>query len=662
MFRSILLLGAASTALICASAPSWAQPHAPAVESVVVTATPLAGANLATIPSKVDADEIMHQGGSSLADSLSNIPGVSSTGFAAGASRPIIRGMDANRVRILEDGTSSSDASDIGPDHGVPIDPISTRSIEVVRGAGTLRYGSQAIGGVVNAINNRIPLTLPDKPSGEVQAAYDSVSDAGQGAALGDISVGQFAIHADGFYRHTDNYDTPLGQQANSFFRGDGLSLGSSYFFGDNSRVGAAVVHYDAKYGVPSDVTFINMRQTKYLLGSSLDLGDDLFKTLNINGSYGNYSHEEIDPTNNNEIGSTFKNKEFDGRAETLLGAIGPLSSSAVGIEIQNRQFSALGEGADYLQPTITQNYAAFLFTEMPVGDRLHLQGSGRVEAVQLDGTPFTGIHTTRGFTPLSVAIGGLFDLTDEIKLGLTGASTARAPAQTELFARGPHDGPQTFETGNPNLKMERANSLEGTVRLRFKEFTFDGSAYMTSFNNYVYGALTGRNCDDAGTCAFGSAGDLRELNYVQQSANFRGLEGKAVYDLWHTSDGVLQATALADYVRATLTGGVNAPRIPPWRAGGGLNWESEAFDAGFQVIRVGDQNDPGQFDTSTPGYVSVDAQIEWRPFANNRKIEIALIGHNLADEVVRNAASLNKDLVVLPGRSIRLALRYTTD
>jgi len=281
---------------------------------------------------------------------------------------------------------------------------------------------------------------------------------------------------------------------------------------------------------------------------------------------------------------------------------------------------------------------------------------------VQIEGTPFTGLKTSRGFTPLSAAIGGLFDLTEEIKLGLTGSSTARAPAQTELFASGPHDGPQTFETGDPNLKMERANSLEGTVRLRFSEFTFDGSIYTTSFDNYVYGALTGRNCDDAGSCAFGSPDELRELNYVQQSANFRGLEGKAAYDLFHTQNGVLQLTALADYVRATLSGGVNVPRIPPWRAGGGLEWQSETFDAGFQVIRIGDQNDPGQFDTSTPGYVSVDAQLSWRPFPENSKIEIALIAHNLADEVVRNAASLNKDLVVMPGRNIRLALRYATD
>ena len=662
MFRSILLSSVA--VIFTFPVPAWSQAHAPGVESIVVTATPLAGANLATIPTQVDADQILHQGGSSLADALSNIPGVSSTGFAAGASRPIIRGMDANRVRILENGTSSSDASDIGPDHGVPIDPISTRSIEVVRGAGTLRYGSQAIGGVVNAINNRIPLTLPDKPSGEAQAAYDSVSDAGQGAVLGDLPIGNYVFHTDGFYRHTDNYDTPLGPQANSFFRGDGFSLGSSYFFGkdSDSRVGAALVHYDSKYGVPSDVTFINMRQTKLLTGSSLNLGDGLVKTLNIDGSYGNYSHEEIDPTNGNTVNATFKNKEFDGRAEALLGTIGPLTNSALGIEIQNRQFSALGDAANYLLPTLTQNYAGFLFTEMPVGQRLHLQASSRIETVQIEGTPFTGLRTSRGFTPLSAAIGGLFDLTDEIKLGLTGSSTARAPAQTELFARGPHDGPQTFETGDPNLKMERANSLEGTVRLRFPEFTFDGSIYTTSFDNYVYGALTGRNCDDAGSCAFGSADELRELNYIQKSANFRGLEGKAVYDLWHVEGGVLQVTALADYVRATLSGGVNVPRIPPWRAGGGLEWQSEAFDAGFQVIRVGAQNNPGQFDTSTQGYVSVDAQLSWRPFPENSKIEIALIARNLADEVVRNAASLNKDLVVMPGRNIRLALRYATD
>jgi iron complex outermembrane receptor protein len=449
--------------------------------------------------------------------------------------------------------------------------------------------------------------------------------------------------------------------QPNSFFRGDGVSLGSSYFFGNNSRVGAAFVHYDSKYGVPSDTTYIDMRQTKLLTGASLGLGgeNDLFQVLNFTGSYGNYSHEEKDP--DGTVNSTFKNKEFDGRAEALLGAIGLFTGNALGIEIQNRAFSALGEGADYLLPTLTQSEAGFLFTQMPLG-AVTLEGSGRLEHVRIEGTPASGVFSPREFTPVSGALGMLWTVSDAVKLGFTGSSTARAPAQTELFARGPHDGPGTFETGDPDLKPERANSVEATIRLRLPEFNFDGSVYLNTFDNYIYGELTGRTCDDDGVCAFGPGGDLRQMNYAQTAATFRGMEGKASYDLWHTQDGILSVTALGDIVRATLAGGSNVPRIPPWRIGGGLNWTGDVFDAGFQVMRVAEQDEPGLFDTPTPGYVSIDAQIAWRPFAANRNIEFALSGHNLADEVVRNAASLNKDLVIGTGRSIRFAVKYATN
>jgi iron complex outermembrane receptor protein len=220
MFRSSLLCGVASAALLlplCA----WAQPHGE-VETVVSSASPLSGTT-ATISDRVDANAILHSGGATLADALRAIPGVSGAGMAVGANRPIIRGMDASRVRLLENGTSSSDASDIGPDHGVPIDPLSARSIEVVRGAATLRYGSQAIGGVINAINNRVPTSLPDAPSLEASAGYDSISDGREISVLGDAAAGNFAFHADGFWRSADSYDTPLGLQPNSFFRGKGL-------------------------------------------------------------------------------------------------------------------------------------------------------------------------------------------------------------------------------------------------------------------------------------------------------------------------------------------------------------------------------------------------------------------------------------------------------
>ncbi len=653
-----LLAGAASTALF--ASPAFSQSHL--TETVVVTASPLTGHgdSLASISSRVDATDILRSGGSTLADALADIPGVSTSGFSAGSGRPIIRGMDASRVRVLEDGTSSSDASDIGPDHGVPIDPLSARSIEVVRGAATLRYGSQAIGGVVNAINNRVPTTLADTPSGEVSGGFDSVSNAGQIAMLGDAGIGNFAFHADGFYHKTQDYETPLGVQANSFFRGDGVSLGSSYFFGDKSRIGGAVIHYDSNYGVPSDTTYIDMRQTKYLLGSSLDLDSGLLQTLNINGSYANYSHEEKNP--DGSVNATFRNKELDLRAETLLGGIGPFLSSAVGIQVQNRAFQALGEGADYLLPTLTQNYAGFFFTEIKLSDTVHMEGSGRLEYVKIQGTPASDNLTNRDFLPVSGAVGVLWEATEHVKLGFTGSSTGRAPAQTELFARGAHDGPGTFETGNPSLKLERANSAETSLRLRYGDFSFDGSAYYTAFNNYIYGALTGATCDEEGNCGLGNGEDLRQLNYTQAAAHFRGLEGKASYSLWKDGDGgTLKANVLGDMVRATLTGGVNVPRIPAWRAGGGLTWETDPVDTGFQILKIGDQNEPGPFDTPTPGYISVDAHVSWRPF-KDRNWEFSLIGQNLADEVMRNPASLNKDLVVMPGRNIRLVARLATN
>ncbi len=207
----------------------------------VVSASPITPEDkLATIVESVDREEILRAGGANLADALADTPGVTGTGFASGASRPVIRGFDANRVRTLEDGIGSFDVADVGPDHGVPIDPLSAERIEVVRGAATLRYGSQAIGGVVNAINNRVPTHLPDEPfAAEFTGMYGTNADTRQGSALIDGSIGSFALHADGFKRDTDDYDTPEGTMPNSYFRGDGYSLGGSYLF-DRDRVGAA--------------------------------------------------------------------------------------------------------------------------------------------------------------------------------------------------------------------------------------------------------------------------------------------------------------------------------------------------------------------------------------------------------------------------------------
>lgn len=645
--------------------PAPASTTAPSnLETVIVTASPLTqnADALANIVDSVDQDQILRRGGAGLADALADVPGVSGTSFASGASRPVIRGFDANRVKVLENGIGSFDVSDIGPDHGVPIDPLTAKRIEVVRGAGTLRYGSQAIGGVVNAVNNRVPLELPDAPiAGSVSGAYDSNSDGRSGAAELEGRLGQFALHADGFAHHADDYEIPHGPQDNTFFRGNGAALGSSYFFGENgaNRIGGAVVHYNAEYGIPNDTVYIDMRQTKEMLRSSFAVGAGPLETITVDGGYADYEHTENNP--DGSVNSTFRNRELDSRSEGLFGRMGPLSRSALGLQYQHRNFSALGEDSSYLFPTTAQTFSAFGFTEAPLHPQLNLQAGLRVEQANVEGTPASDIGSSRHFTPLSASTGLVYTPSEAITWGFTVSSTARAPAVTELYARGAHDGPGTYETGDPSLSIERAQSLEGTFRWRSERWRADAAVWGSHFQNYIYGDLTGRSCDEDGNCVAGSGNELKELFYTQRNASFRGAEGKISTQLYRGAAGNFEALALADYVRATLSeGGGNVPRLPPYHLGGGLNWDRGDFDGGLLLKYTGAQRHPGETETDTAGFTSLDAQLGWSPSESVPGLQLNLVGHNLTNSTQRNAVALNKDDVVLPGRNIRLALRMS--
>ncbi|MFT3905368.1 MAG: TonB-dependent receptor [Steroidobacteraceae bacterium] len=630
-----------------------------AVETVVVSGSPLASDpdHLATIVDSVDRDQILKRGGANLADALAAEPGVTGTSFASGASRPVIRGFDANRVRVLEDGVGSFDVSDVGPDHGVPIDPLSAERIEVVRGAATLRYGSQAIGGVVNAINNRVPTQLPDKAfAADVSAGYGTDADATQLSALADARAGQFALHADAFSRNTGDYDIPGGTESNSFFKGDGMALGSSYFFGD-SHVGAGIIHYDARYGIPGEDTYIDMKQTKELVRSSFAINGDALQTLNVEGGHADYQHSERLP--DGTATATFVDHESDVRSEALLGATGPLDSSAVGAQYQERSFSALGEGQDYLLPTRTQSGAVFLFTEAPLAGSAKLQGGARVERVQISGTPADDQAVQRDFTPISASLGVVLDATQTARLGLTLSSAARAPAQTELFARGPHDGPGTYETGDPDLQQERATSLEASLRLREEHYRLDASLWGAQFSNYIYGRLTGRTCDDSGVCVPGDGGELKELDYTQANARFWGAEAKSTWTLLDSARGVLETNLFADYVRATLDAGGNVPRIPPYHVGAGVDWSRERFAAGALIKYSGRQTAVADGESETGGFASVDAYTSWT-LRQQPALTLSLVAHNLTDSTQRNAIALNKDEVLLPGRDLQLTVRLS--
>ncbi len=198
-------------------------------------------------------------------------------------------------------------------------------------------------------------------------------------------------------------------------------------------------------------------------------------------------------------------------------------------------------------------------------------------------------------------------------------------------------------------------------MRIDSGRFRFEGSVYGTWFHNYVYGDLTGRTCDEDGNCVPDDSEEFRELNYRQQGARFWGLEGEADLALAKGERSKLDARVLADYVRATLDDGSNVPRIPPYRFGGGLAWTSARFDAGFLLLHVGRQDRFGAFGTPTPSYNALGANVAVRPFRDHPGVEFAIVGQNLTNDLQRNAASLNKDDVPLPGRTIRFVVRLAT-
>lgn len=628
--------------------------HAAELEEVVITASPIGDPDrLATISGSVNREQLL-AGGNTLADALSQLPGVTSSGFAAGAGRPVIRGMDANRVRVLEDGIGSFDVSDVGPDHGVPLDPFAADRVEVVRGAATLRYGSQAIGGVVNAISRRVPVHLPEgELAGELAGGLGSVADSRDVSGQFNARAGAWAMHADAFRRRSDDYDTPEGVMTNSWLRGSGGALGGAWI-GEDKRAGLGVVRHESRYGIPGEDAWIDMAQTKYSLRSSFDLNAGPWRNLTVDAGGADYRHSERDDAG--AALATFNDDEWDARVEAVAGQWGWLGESALGLQLQQRDFSALGEGEEYLSPTRTRNQAVFGFAESPLSEALRLQFGARVERVQVRGTPASDVLTSRRFTPVSVSAGLVYEGSEAWRVGVALSSAARAPAQTELFARGIHEATATWEIGAPALRLERANSVEVSLRWRGERIHADGAVWLTDFRNYIYGELTGRSCSEEGDCVAGDGEELTELLYTQRGALFRGAEGHAQIELLQGGAGDLHLDLQADMVRARLDdGGGAVPRIPPWRVGAGLVWQGEMLDASVFVRRNGAQRRVAANETPTRGFTNVDARLGWRPWARSPAFDIALVAHNLTDSVQRNSVALNKDEVMTSGRDIRL-------
>ncbi len=626
--------------------------------------------------------EIQRSSAASLADLLSGLPGVSSSTFAPGASRPNIRGLDDYRVRVQENGIGTQDASDFSQDHQVPIDLLSADKVEVIRGPATLRYGSQAIGGVVSATNNRIPEALvPNGFSARFKGGASSVDSGLDGATSLDASGSNVAIHADAYTRRAGDYRIPGGVQANTRLQSEGQSVGGSYIF-DGGYIGTAIQHITSLYHIPGVAdslanTRIDLEQTKWTSKGEWRAPTDGIAAVRFTFGASDYKHDEIGIGSNGVDGvqNTIKNRELEARFEldhaAVATGIGALTGTW-GAQVGHRELGTAGSLGGLLAPTKTDTAAVFAFEQIQFTDTLKLQAAGRVENHLVKGlapsfpadflpppNTFTEEAGRRSFAPKSVSLGLMKDFPWDMVATLTAQRVQRAPAAPELYSRGSDSASGTFVIGNPDLRIETAQTAEIGLKRAKGQLRFESSLYYTLYKDFIFKQVTGNFCTDTfATC--GAAGPLIQVVYGQRDAVFRGAELAAQLDVTPLGSGMFGVDGQFDIVRATFTDGTNVPRIAPMRTGGGVWWRSAEWYARVGLLHAFTQNDVSLHETPTDGYNLLKAEVSYthtfnRTDSGPREITVGLAGDNLLNEQIRNHISFKKAEVLQPGLGVRL-------
>lgn len=637
-------------------------------DEIVVTAgpSPARSSDLFQPADVLTRRDLASRAEASLGETLRDRPGVNASFFGPGSSRPVIRGLGGDRVRVLQSGVGTGDASNTSPDHAVGLEPVSAERIEIIRGPATLLYGSSAVGGVVNVVDRRIPRELPARPvTGTVEGVGGTVADELTGSASLDGAVGRFAWHASALRRDAGDYGIPGSAERvpNSFVETTRGAAGLSYV-GESGFLGVSWSAHDSEYGVPGhghedseheegehdhgeeeepgeEDAAIDLRQRRVDVEGAWRTAAGPLRGLKARVGVTDYRHFELE---GDEIGTRFDNDEWELRLEAR-NELGDVARGAAGFQFTNRDFSALGEEA-FVPPTDSERWAVFLYEELGEGP-LRYQVGGRFERQRARVEP-TGLEATHeGF---SVSAGLNWAASDRVTLAFTGARSVKLPTTEELFSDGPHLATRAFEVGDPGLEEEVAWSADASIRLREGPVTGEANFFVNRFQDFVFPGFTGEEEDG-----------LPVLLYRQADALFLGYEAQAQLHLYERGDHHLLWEVSSDYVRAELTADDRPlPRIPPLRFGGGLRYEGGPWEARVGARRVTGQDRVGLFETPTDGYTMLNATAGYSFRVRGLTHQILLRGRNLTDEEARSHTSFLKDVAPLPGREVRLTYRLS--
>ena len=638
-----------------------------------------------------------------IGDTLARLPGVSATSFGPSASRPVLRGFQGERIRVLTDGIGSIDVSNTSVDHAVIIDPLLAERIEVLRGPSALLFGSSAVGGVVNVVDKRIPSSVPEKGYRvDAIATYGSAATERSGEAAGDVALGRhFVVHADGSYTKSDDLhiggyaltplrrqqviaasllpqnpaDEPIDFAASARIRGQLPNTASETWTAgvgvslitDTGQLGISYSHYDALYGVPvryatevgqeQEAPRLDVVQNRVDLRAEVQTGGGFLDRIRLRAGHAQYRHFELEE--DGAVGTAFYNNGTEGRLELVQAKHGGWQGAS-GVQFFNRIFNVVGDEA-FLPKNETNQLGLFTLQQFDFGG-FKAEGGVRYEHSDLAArTPRGDLRFFAGerhFDAVSGSLGGSYGLSDAIRVGVNLSHTERAPSAEELFANGAHAGTQAYELGDPNFRLEKSNGVELTLHAHGDGYSFDLAGYYNRFSDYISENQTDQPVCAAAAAPSGRDVDLPCFQSVQADAEYYGVEGEASVTLARIGEYRLNADILGDYVHATVIDRSPIPRIPPMRVLGGLEAQGDRLNARAEVEHVFEQTRIAPFETPTADYTVVNASIGFSPFGKRSRTSLLVNANNIFDVDARRHASFLKDFAPLAGRDIRVTLR----
>ncbi|OES26223.1 TonB-dependent receptor [Alteromonas macleodii] len=691
-----------------------------AIEVIDVHATPmhLSVMESATPVSVLSGETLRRQQAATLGDTLEKLPGVQSNFHGNVASTPIIRGLSGPRVLITQNGLDVSDVSRVGPDHAVASEASTAKQIEVLRGPATLFFGSGAIGGVVNVVDQRVPTSTETR--GEFVLETQTVNDQKLGTFNVTTGVDNMAFYADGFYRDSNDYETPVAPDIddpdgahvveNSNEESSGFTLGTSYLF-DQGYVGVAVERFEREYGVPGHShggdtsVFADLEQTKYQLLGEYNFTNDFLQSVHFRAGYTDYEHAEVE---GGLVGTTFSNETEELRVELLHK---PMAGWRGGISLHYKGSDVFAQGEEaFTPPSEMEMFAVALMEERHFGDFL-VQLGARAESVTLDASsvllPELDAHehddehdhdehahdehehegsefvrqfaVDQEFTPISLSVGVVYTINESYNVGVSLSRSERAPSASELLSFGPHIGTRTYEIGalfdlseegefvlsQTAIDLETANNIDLTFRKTQGDVGFVFNAFYNQVDNYYFQEETGLFAESGHDHDHGEEGHGEEGHdehsdelpvYLFGSADAI-LHGFELQVAWQTTDN-LKLDFFADYVKARLKDGGALPRTSPMRVGSHVAYTLDNIRADLDITYFAKQDDISTFETETDGYTLVDASITYDIPLGDIDLSVYLSGENLTDEEARVHTSFLKDIAPRPGRNFAFGVR----